>query len=1819
MRQTFRTLSILALTALVGLLAGACMTERDPIDKSNPLALDKKLFEGEFFYKQTMVDMPYSVDYTFVGETSSTSIVKFEITENALYIYSIHNKIEYTNTEGEQIIPKTPLVVYPILDHFDIELAENPTTGEDMPIYTEYRDKPWWERRYFLLDPGSDMVTNYQMDFMQYTLDVQNPFSMTGLSEYYNLEFYNRDEEPINPRRYYYDYVASQEATERLAELDPEASTYEAEKEALEAARNKEVNVISWENDVIVKPTNNWRAIGDWNNYKEYIDYEYARLRYRHYFWRVDRDDMENSGFEPMEFQDLMFRRFGYFVREYRGVDPQVGYHENLTHWWANHYNVNRRKDNGHEQNRVHVYLSPNFPERMTLAACGIAADYNWAFARAVHIKEKAEKLDYRNVDNDTLYDIVPWNEEYLVEPIADAIETVSDLDLHSMTVADAIPGFESYLEHLLEQTYPDEDVDELGQTTVRQLTEDSGVKLNKVVVQLERGSGVDYPRDLTVEELAMYMTEYLEVARDNAAGYDLLKGVKDEWKPQTRLCSDLSPDSCFQTDEDGEIKTDDLGQPMTVEPGSDWPGSLDDQEYYWVNYLEDDADKMAEWKRWCFRWDDYDEDQQKEDTQSYFILHRNAFLEYSYVRDGMDPDGVPNLITPDEIRAKFGDDINDRVAREVNYPVACKLTLEHRCEVDSTGHKVPRYKYELGDGQHTFLYWVDLPTEFGILGVSQWSDNPETGELLSSSSHIAGSVLQWSVSREMERYFMIEGITEEPNPLAVGADRYKQLLEDIVVSPPYFQVPEAGEEDVKAEDLYVPPPPLGQEPGNTSSIAYERVYSKKDLYTPPSSKVKLNGFNVSTEHYKEALKENGLSIADPTINPSSLRINYQKILTKEEMESQAKLTNDMMEKAQLPMLDPNKDLSRLIGTPLESYAVPPSVLRMVYSDSTAYSEDMLEESSPMFLGSMSNMKAEIQKRIDLSEKCYFMGEWLDGGFLAIIKQLQKKGYNREEIRATIEKIMFKGVAEHELGHSIGLRHNFMASADELNYVGNDGTFGENAPKDGYWAFRDMDYKAYQEAIDLREQEMTTECDHAIQRGEYYNSSCRFKDPGECQQAMESNDEEGIAEYCQRGGLVPLEKFYLKKTLDQKNEWFMYSSVMDYMDEFYYHGYGLGRYDVAAIEYAYGRSVEVWDKNNGKIEVRHVPLFEPGEGRLCTENDLTNDVCRCTPTTENADSCLCVESVDGYVNCYNPTVKVKGLRYVPEVSRVYRKVDEDGKPSNNAYGDPDYADEDVFDTWKTYDTWGYKPTGGKVAVHLNGNTRPYLFGTDHWRFEEPYCNVWDKGFTARDIIRNFTDQYNRFYFWRYFRRGRPTFSTQDYYYWWQYWISSFLRFHMFAHFALDLQYNIGQKFDWFMSMYPNSNDAPVAGGEISKGRADVVAALNGIEDNLTPLGPGDYLVAAAEGFNFLVYDVFYRPDIGLHYLDSWSDDPSHEYIKSNDMVIEDSNFHDYFGNTYITTEIGPNFGRYHRDHWDYQDDSTINYAKLIRRGFTIEKDMALNTMVLTGWWMDKYGYESMANGFHYLSDGFDSAVYHIMADIINEDRITTFSPYCARKVTDESGKVVELEVKRYIPPTNTLLTWNVNPWFEPYSDAWAIEPTTPEPLCDKLSRDTNEKWYPVHASWIYFDKRWPGLMALFWLPNTMADNTVYMYFQSRRIPLHEHSLYPEPEVIMGTDPHTGEPTIVGGTVECLNHKETMYYRAQKFVDDTRPNPVFDLVARCKQIHDQCMIDPAKGQVPGNYNRDADTSRCSASDMEHIESTLMMLNEYTYYLTNATAD
>ena len=171
MNLTKTALSLLiALVAVM--MAVSCTTERSAVDKTDELALDKRLFEGEFFFRQTIVDLPYTADYAFIGESSSGKVVKWKITENWLIAYSIWDKLTAVDTNEIVDVNETPIVAYPIAAHYDIVPSENPTTGEALPVLVPNTDRPWNERRYFSLATNSRSgVTNYELQYLRYLLN----------------------------------------------------------------------------------------------------------------------------------------------------------------------------------------------------------------------------------------------------------------------------------------------------------------------------------------------------------------------------------------------------------------------------------------------------------------------------------------------------------------------------------------------------------------------------------------------------------------------------------------------------------------------------------------------------------------------------------------------------------------------------------------------------------------------------------------------------------------------------------------------------------------------------------------------------------------------------------------------------------------------------------------------------------------------------------------------------------------------------------------------------------------------------------------------------------------------------------------------------------------------------------------------------------------------------------------------------------------------------------------------------------------------------------------------------------------------------------------------------------------------------------------------------------------------------------------------------------------------------------------------------------------------------------------------------------------
>ncbi len=175
----------LLFAGLALVLLGGCAEERPPIDRVQPYALKKSFFIGEnfqstsddpeFWTQGTLIDVGYGASQG--GLFTSTyaqpmSRIKWQINEDMLIGRISYERIDNSDGRGinedgrERVQDGVIAVAFPIMSHFDVINAYNPTTGEELNIRQEnMSDRPWYEREYIRVDWSRNTNTDsYDFD-----------------------------------------------------------------------------------------------------------------------------------------------------------------------------------------------------------------------------------------------------------------------------------------------------------------------------------------------------------------------------------------------------------------------------------------------------------------------------------------------------------------------------------------------------------------------------------------------------------------------------------------------------------------------------------------------------------------------------------------------------------------------------------------------------------------------------------------------------------------------------------------------------------------------------------------------------------------------------------------------------------------------------------------------------------------------------------------------------------------------------------------------------------------------------------------------------------------------------------------------------------------------------------------------------------------------------------------------------------------------------------------------------------------------------------------------------------------------------------------------------------------------------------------------------------------------------------------------------------------------------------------------------------------------------------------------------------------------
>ena len=153
--------------------------------------------------------------------------------------------------------------------------------------------------------------------------------------------------------------------------------------------------------------------------------------------------------------------------------------------------------------------------------------------------------------------------------------------------------------------------------------------------------------------------------------------------------------------------------------------------------------------------------------------------------------------------------------------------------------------------------------------------------------------------------------------------------------------------------------------------------------------------------------------------------------------------------------------LGRLEGTDLEAMMVTPEMIAWAGLDphTTALTDEVVEAASPL-RGLSLRGRSAIQRYRDMmnAESCVLDGSFADEGLIGLARAIERAADEGGEtmewygqsypVRRTadgrldpdlvanlIRHPIFHAVTAHEVGHTLGLRHNFSGSYDALNYL----------------------------------------------------------------------------------------------------------------------------------------------------------------------------------------------------------------------------------------------------------------------------------------------------------------------------------------------------------------------------------------------------------------------------------------------------------------------------------------------------------------------------------------------------------------------------------------------------------------------------------------------------------------------------------------------------------------------------------------------------------------------------------------------------------------
>jgi len=387
--RTMQKRLLLFVLLSLSVFAIGCVQDMGDIDRTQPNKLRKTVFEGEWYMRQTVTDVPGTGNMMFIGYEGNTERVRFAIEENLLVAHRVHEDVtgidtsvvptlngggSLDSTYDESTFVGAPVAAFPIQSHFDVQRSYNSSTGEQSNVLSENStDRPWNDREWLRVN-WSNKIFSAGAGFTA-TLNV---LSM-------GTDWYANGSDENTPL-----YVECKDKDGQFVDCDPDN--------------------LSPDDDVAyIELTNEFVVESDWIEclltfgvaYVYGADCGPETIQVTTSFMKVDPVDA--ASYEPRLYNDREFDWFGYFRTERCAYDRLYGCRDQTTVQLANRHNIwktwfedadgdhqytdgiDRRLPYTERDTRpIAYYLSEVFPGDLMDEALKIGDQYNEAFQNVV-------------------------------------------------------------------------------------------------------------------------------------------------------------------------------------------------------------------------------------------------------------------------------------------------------------------------------------------------------------------------------------------------------------------------------------------------------------------------------------------------------------------------------------------------------------------------------------------------------------------------------------------------------------------------------------------------------------------------------------------------------------------------------------------------------------------------------------------------------------------------------------------------------------------------------------------------------------------------------------------------------------------------------------------------------------------------------------------------------------------------------------------------------------------------------------------------------------------------------------------------------------------------------------------------------------------------------------------------------------------------------------------------------------------------------------------------------------------------------------------